>query len=111
MNIIEETRDFVEVLKAFNLQPIDMHHIFDIGVLNVLWCMMAGNRFALNDGKLIELISIVHDAFGIVDMSGGLLNQMPFLRYIAPGACKYNQIVEILNRMWKFLEVRMFYIP
>lgn len=38
-------------------------------------------------------------------MSGGLINQMPFIRYLAPSACGYNQILDVLNRMWTFLQV------
>lgn len=103
--IIEESKELIENLKKNCSKPIFMHQAFDVSVLNVLWTMMAGERFALDDARLIKLLKIIHDAFRLIDMSGGLLNQMPFLRYIIPDACGYTQIVDILTRMWEFLEV------
>ncbi|KAJ8930071.1 hypothetical protein NQ314_017178 [Rhamnusium bicolor] len=103
--IQEETRSLIAILKNRCSEPIFMHSAFDISVLNGLWAMMAGQRFETDDERLRKLLNIIHDAFRLVDMSGGLINQMPFLRHIAPNACGYNQIMDILNRMWTFLEV------
>nr|WCC58046.1 cytochrome P450 [Pharsalia antennata] len=102
--IQEETRCLMDIFRGRCSEPIFMHTAFDISVLNVLWAMMAGQRFDIEDERLRKLLQIIHDAFRLVDMSGGLINQMPFLRHIAPEACGYNQIMSILNRMWKFLE-------
>ncbi|CAH1107251.1 unnamed protein product [Psylliodes chrysocephalus] len=102
--IQEETRSLIEIFKNKNSEPIFMHNAFDISVLNGLWAMMAGQRFDIDDERLRRLLQIIHDAFRLVDISGGMLNQMPFLRYVAPNASGYNQIKEILERMWEFLE-------
>lgn len=103
--IYEETRTFIEILKDRCSQPLFMHNIFDVSVLNGLWAMMAGQRFEIDDERLRKLLKIIHDAFRIVDMSGGLLNQMPFLRFILPGASGYNKLREVLDTMWEFLGV------
>ncbi|KAB0792145.1 hypothetical protein PPYR_14104 [Photinus pyralis] len=102
--IAEETRDLIEDLRKKSSDLVFMHNAFDVGVLNVLWTMMAGERFTLDDVRLIKLLQIVHDAFRLFDMSGGLLNQLPVLRFLAPGCCGYTKTVEILKRMWLFLE-------
>ncbi|CAG9864108.1 unnamed protein product [Phyllotreta striolata] len=102
--IHEETRCLIEAFKRNGAQPIHMHDAFDVSVLNGLWAMMAGQRFETDDKRLRRLLQIIHDAFRLVDISGGMLNQMPFLRYVAPNASGYNQIREILERMWEFLE-------
>ena len=39
----------------------------------------------------------------MLDMSGGVLNQMPFLRFIAPNATGYNKIRFVLKRFENFL--------
>uniref|UniRef100_A0A1Y1ND80 Uncharacterized protein n=1 Tax=Photinus pyralis TaxID=7054 RepID=A0A1Y1ND80_PHOPY len=103
--IAEETRELIEDLRKKSSDLVFMHNAFDVGVLNVLWTMMAGERFTLDDVRLIKLLQIVHDAFRLFDMSGGLLNQLPVLRFLAPGCCGYTKTVEILKRMWLFLEV------
>lgn len=40
-------------------------------------------------------------------MSGGVLNQMPFLRFVAPNATGYNKIRFVLNRFENFLRERV----
>nr|CAD7453710.1 unnamed protein product [Timema tahoe] len=89
--------------KGSDNRPVVMHDAFDICVLNSLWALLAGHRFALNDKRLAELIDIVHASFRMLDMSGGLLNQMPFLRFLAPDKSGYTRIINILERMFNFL--------
>ncbi|KAH1010291.1 hypothetical protein HUJ05_004608 [Dendroctonus ponderosae] len=102
--IQDECKSFVEKLNEKCNLPVFMHNAFDISVLNALWAMLAGKRFDVDDERLTTLLQIIHECFRIVDMSGGLINQMPFIRYLAPSACGYNQILDVLNRMWTFLQ-------
>ncbi|XP_063920154.1 methyl farnesoate epoxidase-like isoform X2 [Zophobas morio] len=102
--IVEETRDLITVFKKQCSEPIWMHTAFDVSVLNVLWAMMAGERFDINDERLRKLLNILGDAFKLTDMSGGILNQMPFVRFVAPETCGYNQLMDVLIRMWEFLQ-------
>lgn len=104
--ILEETRTFIDILKDRCAQPVLMHNIFDVSVLNGLWAMMAGQRFEIDDSRLRKLLKIIHDAFRVVDMSGGLLNQMPLIRFISPRASGYKKLREVLDAMWEFLGVR-----
>jgi len=85
--------------------PLQLHDAFNVYVLNSLWALLAGYRFALDDKRLMELLDIVDSSFRMIDASGGLLNQMPFLRFIAPNFSGYNHLLAILNRMWSFLQV------
>jgi methyl farnesoate epoxidase/farnesoate epoxidase len=87
------------------LTPVKLHDAFDVCVLNSLWAMLAGERFALDDRRMMELLDIVHSSFRAIDTSGGLLNQMPFLRFIAPGWSGYTRLLSVLNRLWNFLRV------
>lgn len=105
LSIVEETEEFVEFLRKQNGNPVDMHYIFDVAVLNVLWSMTSGKRFSLTDNKPRELMSLIHKAFNFFDISGGILNQLPFLRFVAPNLCYYNQHLDMLKKMWIFLEV------
>ncbi|XP_069701115.1 methyl farnesoate epoxidase-like isoform X2 [Periplaneta americana] len=84
--------------------PLQLHDVFDVCVLNTLWAMLAGHRFALDDQRLKELLEIVHASFRMLDVSGGLLNQMPLMRFIAPNSCGYKQILGVLQPMWGFLK-------
>jgi len=67
--------------------------------------MLAGQRFELNDSRLTRLMELVHVSFRMLDMSGGILNQMPFIRFLAPNSSGYEHIKQILNEFYTFLKV------
>lgn len=103
--IEEEVKDIIESLEEQCSAPVLIHNTFDISSINVLWTMLAGERFALDDERLQKLCDIIHDAFRATDMCGGLLNHLPILRYIAPDWIGYNRTVNTLRRLWAFIEV------
>ncbi|XP_018325317.1 methyl farnesoate epoxidase-like [Agrilus planipennis] len=102
--VFEEARELVDCLRSKCAQPITINNTFDISVLNVLWALLAGERFSLDNPRLAGLLSIIHDAFRIVDFGGGIVNQLPFLRFVAPEYSGYKQSYAILKRTWQFLE-------
>lgn len=51
-----------------------------------------------------QLIKLIHDSFRVIDMSGGVLNQFPLVRYIAPDACGYRPLLNTLRPLWDFLK-------
>lgn len=61
-------------------------------VLNVLWTFTAGQKIARNDPRLARLLSLMQLRSKAFDMSGGVLNQMAWLRHIAPEWTGYNLI-------------------
>lgn len=52
------------------------------------------------------LLKMIHDSFRVIDMSGGILNQFPFVRYIAPTLSGYKPLINTLSPLWAFLKVR-----
>ncbi|KAL1456965.1 hypothetical protein WDU94_001645 [Cyamophila willieti] len=103
--ITTEVEDLVKLMKKKEGTPIDCAGLFDVPVINTLWQMMAGSRFDHDDKRLAELLTLIHLSFRMLDMSGGLLNQMPFLRYLAPGSTGYSTVCHILDNLWIFLRV------
>lgn len=51
------------------------------------------------------LLKMIHDSFRVIDMSGGILNQFPFVRYIAPNLSGYKPLINTLSPLWAFLKV------
>ncbi|CAK9829027.1 Methyl farnesoate epoxidase [Anthophora retusa] len=84
--------------------PVPIHTAFDIAVLNSLWGMFAGHRFEYENEKLTEILEVVHDAFRLMDTMGGIVSQMPFLRFIIPELSGYNDLMRILRKLWNFLD-------
>lgn len=71
-------------------------------VMNVLWELTAGAKF--DDPKLLMLMVKRSTAF---DMAGGLLNQIPWIRYLAPVRTGYSLITEINQQLYSLVSVRM----
>lgn len=39
-----------------------------------------------------------------MDTMGGVLSQMPFLRFLIPELSGYNELMKILKNLWRFLD-------
>ncbi|KAJ2944347.1 hypothetical protein O0L34_g18349 [Tuta absoluta] len=102
-NITEECRALVELRTKDAGQPIPVNHMFDVSIINILWRIVAGKRYDLDDDRLKELCHLIKRAFAVLDMSGGILNFMPFLRYIIPGLIGYTEIKEVYDSLYTFL--------
>lgn len=40
----------------------------------------------------------------LMDTMGGIVSQMPFLRFIIPELSGYNDLMRILQKLWNFLD-------
>lgn len=40
----------------------------------------------------------------LMDTMGGIISQMPFLRFIIPELSGYNKLMKILRKLWNFLD-------
>ncbi|XP_062550244.1 methyl farnesoate epoxidase-like [Armigeres subalbatus] len=83
---------------------ISMHNAFDIAVLNSIWTLIAGQRFHLDDKKLEWISETIHKSFRVIDMSGGVLNQFPPIRYLLPERSGFAPLLNLLSPLWTFLQ-------
>lgn len=97
----------VEMVNYFrtkcNGDVIQMNNAFDVSILNLIWTMMAGYRFELDDQRLDSLKKYIHESFRIIDMSGGILNQFPAIRHLFPTRSGFKPLVNALQPLWQFL--------
>lgn len=40
----------------------------------------------------------------LMDTMGGIISQLPFLRFIIPELSGYNELMRILRKLWSFLD-------
>lgn len=74
-------------------------------VLNVLWALVAGSRFSHSDPRLKTLLKVFNERRKAFDMAGGLLSQMPWLRFIAPDKTGYSVMCKINEELSNILKV------
>lgn len=48
---------------------------------------------------------MIHESFRVIDMSGGVVNQFPFIRLLAPDLSGYRPLVNTLKPLWRFIKV------
>ncbi|KAF9419040.1 hypothetical protein HW555_004367 [Spodoptera exigua] len=101
--IAEECRALVKLRTGDAGQPILVNSMFNISIVNILWRLVAGKRYDLEDRKLKTLCDLIMRLFRAVDMSGGILNFMPFVRHILPGLSGYTELTSIHKALHDFL--------
>lgn len=102
--LVVETQELIDHLQKMSERGVVlMQTVFDVAVLNSLWFMIAGHRFDYEDKRLQEALEVSHDAFKLMDILGGVMSQMPFLRFIIPELSGYNELMRILDKLWTFL--------
>lgn len=71
--------------------------------MNVLWELITSSKF--DNSKLLMLMSKRSAAFNMV---GGLLEQIPWLRYLAPVKTGYSLISNINQQIYSLITVRYY---
>lgn len=104
-HIEHEAEELVNELmrKAETSELFPMHSAFDVSVLNLMWVLLKGERFELDDQQLIDLVAAVHKNFQVIDMSGGILNLFPAIRHVLPEQSGYKELVDTMKPIWDFL--------
>ncbi|KAK9302697.1 hypothetical protein QLX08_005417 [Tetragonisca angustula] len=82
----------------------NIRSIISAAVLCNLWLLIDGTKFDVGteSTNLKEAIHILKDLVRSTNVSGGILNQFPFLRYIFPNLTGYSMFVERQNRINDF---------
>ncbi|XP_035913568.1 probable cytochrome P450 305a1 [Anopheles stephensi] len=105
LQIQNELNELVDVIREREAQPIWPGSILSTSVINVLWTFVTGTRIPRDDDRLQRLLRLLQDRSKAFDMSGGVLSQLPWLRFIAPEWSGYN----LLRRF--NLELNEFFAP
>ncbi|XP_012228843.1 methyl farnesoate epoxidase-like [Linepithema humile] len=84
----------------------NLYDITSIAVLNSLWTLVAGTRFDLEkkNSKLMEILSIINDIVRNINVTGGILTHLPFLRHISPGLTGFTALNQRQIRVFQFFK-------
>ena len=99
--IKEQLYGILSILKT-NGSGIQVNKLFATSVLSVLWQLVAGSTISRDDERMQLLLDILHERSKSFDMTGGVLSQHPWLRFIAPHWTGYNLIKKLNNGLYKF---------
>lgn len=80
--------------------------LFPINVMNVLWQFTAGYRMPRNDEKMVTVLTLLRERSKGFDMAGGLLSQIPWIRYLAPTWSGFELIQTFNRKLYElFMEI------
>lgn len=96
--IKEELNDILQFI-GNNKGAVRIEKVIAPSVLNVLWTLTCGSRMKTY-ASLLELFEERRKAF---DISGGILAQYPWLRFVAPAKTGYNLILEFNRKLKAFV--------
>lgn len=99
-----ELNELLEVIDEHEGKPIWPAEVLPSSVLNVLWSFTAGKKISRGDERLKRLLELMRRRSKAFDMSGGWLNIMPFLRFIAPEKTSYNLIRRFNAELLQFFK-------
>ncbi|XP_059477629.1 methyl farnesoate epoxidase [Neocloeon triangulifer] len=101
--LVEEIkRSFKSELKKRRLE--DFSNLIRLSILNSQWTLVSGKRFDLNDRHLTDLQKLVSSFFKSADFSGGIVNQIPWIRFVAPHWSGYSGMKALVKPLQKFSE-------
>lgn len=101
----EELQRFITDL-GDNCEDVSMNQRLSTAVLNVLWTITGGKQFSKDQDRLAELLSLLQQRSKAFDMAGGLLNQLPWMRFICPEYCGYTVIQSLNAKLFNLFHVR-----
>lgn len=71
-------------------------------IISVLWYLTASKKLERTDKRLNRLLQLLQQRSKAFDMCGGMLTQMPWLRFIAPEKTGYNMICNLNKELHEF---------
>nr|QAU20957.1 cytochrome P450 [Locusta migratoria] len=90
----EELCTLLDDISASSGGPMQLKKLLAPSVLNVLLHFFTGCRFPRGDQQVQTLIQLIEERSRAVDMGGGKLSAMPWLRFIQPESTGYNAIIK-----------------
>ena len=104
-NLIRE-----ELIRVFDIlgdgqKEICLNETISSSFIDVLWTITGGKQLSQDRCKLDELLKLLRARCRAFDVTGGILNQLPWLRFIAPDYCGYTCIQTLNAKLLELFQV------
>lgn len=105
-NLIKEELENLFESLGDEQQDVSLSKNLSSSVLSVLWTITGGKQFNkdADTDKLDTLLKLLRERSKAFDMAGGLLNQLPWLRFIAPDYCGYTCIQSLNAKLFELFQ-------
>lgn len=100
--IQNELGRLLEYIKCNTNKPINIHSLLSEAIMNVLWTYVAGELIPVE--KLRHLLDLLRQRGKAFTLAGGLLNQLPWSRYVIPESSGYALITRLNQEIKAIIE-------
>ena len=90
-----------EYFREKNGEPTIVLNLFNVAILNVLWQIVANQRFELTDPTAMNIVKLITESIQVEKLR--FLFAIPLLRYIMPEASGWNKQKEVSGN-WVYFE-------
>ncbi|XP_069129054.1 cytochrome P450 2B4-like [Argopecten irradians] len=101
--IMEEVEVFLNLLDKQQGQPINPEYCLQACVANIICAISFGKRFEHGEPVFVELVNLIQENLSLIGPAG-VLNVMPFLRYIPGDPVGVRKILNNAEKILKFLQ-------
>merc|ERR1712064_216143 len=81
--LLSEADHLMEHFNGLKGRPVQPQLIFNVGVLNIIWKIVADKRYDLTDVRMVRLFQLINSTTSL-GKATKLLLTFPFLRFIIP---------------------------
>lgn len=99
-----EVEDILEILSKNKNQSIEFGKLLAPSILNVLWTISTGDKLSRDDPRITYFLTLLNNRNTAFDMAGGVLNSLPWLRFIIPERIGYNLIKKLNEQLKDFFQ-------
>uniref|UniRef100_A0AAT9UU50 Cytochrome P450 305A22 n=1 Tax=Maconellicoccus hirsutus TaxID=177089 RepID=A0AAT9UU50_MACHI len=103
-NLIKDELEDILLSLGDYQEDISLNQKLSSSFLNVLWTIIGGKQFNKDADRLGALLNLLRERSKAFDMAGGLLNQLPWLRFIAPDYCGYTCIQSLNTKLFELFQ-------
>lgn len=107
--VVEEIIDVLKEIKGMAgpnwEKPVEVQDVIGVAGINILWHVMAGQRYKLSDPRLTALINNVKTILTITNGTGSIGTYFPFILKFFPFLTEIPFILEVREKMRQFLMV------
>lgn len=97
VQIQSELKELLDIIGKTEGEPLwPGKQILPPSVINILWMFTTGKKIERNNPRLLRFLDLLQKRSKAFDMSGGILSQMPWLRFVAPERTGYS-LIQNLN--------------
>lgn len=97
IQIQNELKELIELIGKTDGEPLwPGQQILPPSVINILWTFTTGKRIERDNPRLLRFLDLLRKRSKAFDMSGGILSQMPWLRFVAPEKTGFS-LIQNLN--------------